>query len=181
VRGRRFGHGGQQRDRRRHALDREPLRPDVASLENLFEDLSLRQPLADPRLIELGGRGLDLPGDPQTAVRVGAMHEFGADRAAVDRPRRLRIGSLHLQLGVLQRLQPAERVEVGLQIAPAAERIADWSLGKHDTPSDPRSQSATAGTCRPKRKQLLYHAVWIIRIRRGDHWYDSQSRPRPPD
>ena len=51
------------------------------------------------------------------------MHELDADGAGIDAARGLGFVAGHIQLRMRQRLEVVERIEIGLKISPAAERI----------------------------------------------------------
>ena len=61
--------------------------------------------------------------DPLTAVGLHDVHEVGADGAAVDFAGLFRDGARDLQVRIFERFEDLERIEVGFEIAVAAEQV----------------------------------------------------------
>ena len=49
------------------------------------------------------------------------VHEFHADAAAIDAPRRIRFGPVDIQFGHRPGFEIAQRIEIRLQVSPAAK------------------------------------------------------------
>ena len=67
--------------------------------------------------------------DPAAPLGIGDVHELDADCAAIDFARRVGVGARDGELGKLDRLQIAQRIEIRLKVAPAAEGVPDSRLG----------------------------------------------------
>src|SRR5262249_39814284 len=63
--------------------------------------------------------------NPTPSGRVGDMHELHRHRAAIELASSGCMFTFQLQLGLRLRLQEAQRVQTGLQIAPAAKGVKD--------------------------------------------------------
>jgi len=112
-----------QRKQRGDALERETLGAEVALLEHLFKNISTDEQIKSALLID----GLQLAFhaflNPPSPLQIRNVHEFDADGPAIGPPGFA--GKFAVQLQFWLRLWPqeAERIEVGLQITPAAEGI----------------------------------------------------------
>jgi hypothetical protein len=126
--GPRFGTRLECRIEQRHegggALEGVPLRSDVSRVQELLEQLDFREPPQDPVAVARGGFCLHAFRDEPATIRIGDVHEPRADRAAVDRPP---VGAFRVarvvELGVHDRREPPQRVEVGLEVPPTAEGV----------------------------------------------------------
>ena len=61
--------------------------------------------------------------NPLAALGLEDVHEVGADCAAINFAGFLRDWAADLQVGIFQRLEDFERVEIGFEIAVAAEKV----------------------------------------------------------
>ncbi len=137
-----LGSGGEElveeRDENGEAFEREALGAEVALLDDLLEEVGADEVGEDARLLEEavgGGRvtgdiSLEAFLDPSALFRRGDVHELGADGAAVVAARLLGGGAVRSRRGKgFGREVLAERVERGLQVAPAAEDVEDGFAG----------------------------------------------------
>ncbi len=74
-------------------------------------------------LVDVGVNVFDALDDPLAAIRLHQMHEVGADGAAVDLARFGGDRAADLQVGIFQRLEDAEWIEIGFEISPAAKCV----------------------------------------------------------
>ncbi len=105
------------------AFQREALGADVERLQHLLEDVGFEQLLENGFAIDLGLRAFQAVDDPLAALGVGNVHELRADGAAIDFARAVGLRAADSQLGVIKTGKVTERIEVGLQVSPAAEKI----------------------------------------------------------
>ena len=124
--GRNLQSGLEIRDQNRQAFEREALGAEVAGLDHLLENLRLDQAREHGGLVDCRRGALHLRLNPFTPLRVGDVHEFDADGAAVKRARlggcvvfAIRERGWKRLLGQVL----AERVERRLQVSPAAEDV----------------------------------------------------------
>ncbi len=118
--------GVEQRDQRGFAFERKTLGAEIAGLQDLLEEVGADQALQSSFLIDLGLRPFHALGDPAAAFRLGKMHEFGADGAAIDAAGFLGgFAGEALEVGLLEGAEKAERIEIGFEVAPAAEGVED--------------------------------------------------------
>ena len=114
----------QQRNQRGVAFQRVALGADVARVDRLLEDVGANQLVENARAID---RFLTLRFhallDPLAPLGIGNVHELDADAAAVDAARGISFVAGDVQFGMAERREVAERIEVGLQVSPAAERV----------------------------------------------------------
>ena len=79
----RFEHFVEERNQRRHALEREPLGPGIPTVQDLLEQVGANEPLEHRRRVDVRCRLLHALRDPPAARRIGDVHELDANRAAV--------------------------------------------------------------------------------------------------
>ena len=84
------------------AFQRKALGADVERLQHLLEDVGFQQLLQNGFAIDLGLRAFQPVDDPLAALRIGNVHELGADGAAVDFAGALGVRSADSQLGVIK-------------------------------------------------------------------------------
>src|SRR5579859_2515447 len=116
--------GVEQRDQRGDAFERKSLRPKIASLKNLFEQVRTDQTLQYFPPVDLQLRSLEALRNPSPPLWLRQMHEFRANIATVDAPRFL--GSLarqRLQIRMLHRLEHTQRIQRGFVIPPASKSV----------------------------------------------------------
>src|SRR4029077_9910362 len=107
-----------------HPLERKTLGAQIARLQNLLEKIGANQALQGLFLIDLGLRPFHALSDPAAAFRLGKMHEFGADGAAIDAAGFYGgFAGEAFEVGLLEGAEKAERVEIGFEVAPAAEGV----------------------------------------------------------
>jgi hypothetical protein len=97
-----------------------------------LEKLRLGQALHDPPPIRNGIGLLHTSSDPLTAIAKAHVHELDADRTAVDPAPTIRLvpgGVVEIRMG--QCLQPPQRVEVRLEVAPTTESVGQRVLEEH--------------------------------------------------
>ena len=100
-------------------------------MEEAREQFRLGESPKDTGAIGFMRVGLHRRGNPAAPIGVEHVHELSADRPAVDPPPTLRVlpaGGLEIRMD--ERLDATERIEIGLQITPAPERVAH-SLVRH--------------------------------------------------
>ncbi len=95
-------------------------------MQDLFEQVGANEALENFLLVNFGFGAFDALGDPAAAVWLGKVHEFRADGAAVDAARFFGgfTGEV-CKVRLLERAEEAERVEISLEIAPAAKGVED--------------------------------------------------------
>ena len=118
----------EQRDQRRLALERVALRAQIARLQHLLENVRAYQQVENSRAIGLRGFRFHPLLHPLASLAIGDVHEFHADASAVDSASRVCLRPRNIKLGHRCRLQIAERVEICLQVSPAAKRFPDAFL-----------------------------------------------------
>jgi len=114
-----------ERQQRSIAFERESLIAEIARLQRLFEKLGAHEQVEGAGLIGGAGFRFELLLDPATADRIGDMHEFGANAAAINAARFVCEFVVDLQIGMRLWRQQAERIQLGLQISPLPEKIED--------------------------------------------------------
>ena len=113
-------------DQRGIAFERVTLGSDVTRVDGLLEDVGAHE------LVEYAG-AIDRQGlfrlhallHPATALGIGNVHELGADGAAINAPRGVRLVPRDFEIGMSQGGEMACWIEIGLQKTPAAERVHD--------------------------------------------------------
>jgi hypothetical protein len=115
----------EQRDQRGVAFERKALGADVKRLQHLLEDVGFDELVENSLAIDGSGCAFEPVDDPSTALRVGNVHELGADGAAINCARSFGVLAFELKLRMLERLKVAERIEIGFEIAPATEKVED--------------------------------------------------------
>src|SRR5579885_614532 len=122
----------EQRDERRYAFERKPFYAQVARLEHLLKEVRANEPLENLSLIDGRRLGLETFGNPTAPLRLHQVHEIGADGTTIVAPRFVRDFSLEFQVGRLQWFEKTQRIQIGLQISPAAKRVEDFpAIGNH--------------------------------------------------
>src|SRR5712692_2901917 len=118
--------GVEQRDQRGDAFEREALGAEIAGLQDLLEEVGANEALENFLLVDFGLRTFDALDDPAAAVWLGKVHEFRADGAAVDAAGFLGgfTGEV-CKVRLLERAEEAEGVEMGFEVAAAAEGVED--------------------------------------------------------
>ena len=81
-------HAVQQRNQRGHAFERKSLAAQIARLQHLLEKFRANQPLENVGAIGLRRVGFQSLGNPAAALGIVDVHEFRADRAAIEFARR---------------------------------------------------------------------------------------------
>ena len=114
-------HGNQ----RGHAFQRKALGTQVSRLQHLLEDLGAQQPLQDALAVRRAGRAFQLLLDPAPPLPVGQMHELRPDRPAVVAAGLLGVRTVEVEFRVRLGCEEPERIEIGLQVSPAAEQVED--------------------------------------------------------
>jgi hypothetical protein len=89
----------------------------------LLEDVGFDELIENLFAIDGSRRAFETLDDPTAAFHVRNVHELRADGAAIDLASGFRVLTVELQLGMRDAREVAERVEVGLEIAPAAEKF----------------------------------------------------------
>src|SRR5579859_396294 len=116
--------GVEQRDQRGDAFERESLRPKIASLKNLFEQVRADQTLQYFPPIDLQLLAFKALRNPSPPLWFREVHEFRANVAAVDAPRFLRrLARQPLQIRMLHRLEHTQRIQRGFVIPPASKSV----------------------------------------------------------
>ena len=115
----------EQRNQRGDAFKGITLRANITRLQDLLEQVGADQPLENASAIDGGGVRFETLGNPTAARRVLEVHEVRADRPAINPSRLVGRFAGHDQLRMRLGLQEAERIEVGLEISPAAKGIED--------------------------------------------------------
>ena len=117
----------QERQKRGDAFKGEALGSQVARLDDRLENVGAREQVKHVPLriaVERGRSCLEALGEPVAAVSEGDVHELGADGGSVDAAGVVCVGTDEIELGDAHgREVLVERVELGLQIAPAAEGV----------------------------------------------------------
>ena len=112
-----------QRDQGGHAFERKALAAQIALLQHLLEEIGPDQLVEHPLLVHRGLRPFHALLDPAPPFRVGDVHELRADGAAVDAAGFFGEFAFDPQAGMRHGRQKSERVEIGLQVSPVAERV----------------------------------------------------------
>ena len=115
----------EQRNQRGNAFEGITLRANITRLQDLLEQVGADQPLENASAIDGGGVRFETLGNPTAARRVLEVHEVRADRPAINLSRLVGRFAGHDQLWMRLGLQEAERIEIGLEISPAAKGIED--------------------------------------------------------
>ena len=126
-------------NRARFAFERISLRAQIARLQDLLENFGADQQIENSRAVRLRRFRFHALLNPQPPLAIRDVHEFRADAAAIDAPRRFRIRALRLQVPAWPR---------------ARDRPADRDLPE-DIPS---------GETNPRRAPAL---LWRLRIPRS--------------
>ena len=168
-----FEHLVEQGNERGDALEREPLRPRVAAVEDLFEQIGPDEALEHRARVDLGNRLLHPLLHPLAACRVGDVHELGADRAAVPLPGALGLRPAPRQIRVRPGRRETERVGRRLEVSPPPEGVEDPVLLRHPVllPSATRARSSVDqahSACLSSALSRLTASG--ARARRGPEW-----------
>ncbi len=115
----------EQRNQRGDAFEGKTLRAQITRLQDLLEQVGADQPLENASAIDGRGVRFETLGNPTAARRVLEVHEVRADRPAINLSRLVGRFAGHDQLRMRLGLQEAERIEIGLEISPAAKGIED--------------------------------------------------------
>ena len=119
----------EERDEDGEAFEGEALGAEVALLDDLLEEVGAEEIGEDAgcRDGRGGGRSFEALLDPGAFLGGGDVHELGADGGRVDATGFLGVGGGFVGCALngerLRREELAERVERGLEVAPAAEEI----------------------------------------------------------
>jgi hypothetical protein len=94
-------------------------------LQDLLEQVGADQPLENASAIDGWGVRFETLRNPMAARRVLEVHEVRADRPAINLSRLVGRFAGQEQFRMRLGLQEAERIEIGLEISPAAKGIED--------------------------------------------------------
>ena len=109
----------EQRNHGGHAFERKSLAPQITRLKHLLEKLRANQPFEDKAAIGLRRIALQPLGNPAAALGIINVHEFGANRPAVEFSRRRGGFPVDDQFRMNDWRQEAERIEIRRKISPA--------------------------------------------------------------
>jgi len=112
-------HAVEQRNQRRHALQRKSLAAEIARLQNLLEQVGANQALENIGAVGLSGLRLHSSGDPAATFGIVNMKKFHADRAAIKFSRGRGSRTIVDEFGMLGGRKEAQRIKVRGEISPA--------------------------------------------------------------
>ncbi len=108
-----------QRNDRGHSFERKSFAPQITRLKHLLKKLRADQPFEDKTAIGLRRIALQPLGNPAAALGIINVHEFGADRAAVEFSRSSGGFPVDDQFRMNDWRQEAERIQIRRKISPA--------------------------------------------------------------